>query len=229
MILQQTTSYRDTLAPPVPVHLGAFLKMLRDRHGLAQSEVLKHLPGWQQSAYSKVEKDTRSPVFEQLLPIYRALAQAGVQMTLQDRQQFVLLARRKIESMKTRHERKTDADWEELRRMLASIDGLPEASAPRPTAPLARGRPPLRRETGHLAGRGAWLDSLVAAIKGESPMKVIVVQGAPGSGKTSELYRIAERFQQCIPRYHVVLGEPPSRMRITSRASIRSAMVGAWR
>src|SRR6266704_4680339 len=138
LMLQQPTSYRDTGAPPIPVHLGAFLKMLRDRHGIAQSEVLKHLPGWQQSAYSKVEKDTRSPVFEQLVPIYRALAQTGVQMTLQDRQQFVLLARRKIESMKTRHERKSDADWEELRLMLASIDRLPETVAPRPLAHSAR-------------------------------------------------------------------------------------------
>ena len=41
-------------------------------------------------------------------------------------------------------------------------------------------------------------------------MKVIIIKGPPGSGKTSELYRIAERFLQCIPRYHVVLCEPPS-------------------
>src|SRR6266566_814338 len=208
-MLQQPTSYRDTVAPPLPVHLGAFLKMLRDRHGIAQSEVLEHLPGWQQSAYSKVEKDTRSPVFEQLLPIYRALAQAGVQMTVQDRQQFVLLARRKIESMKTRHERKSDADWEELRLMLASIDRLPEMTAPRPLAAAARSAHLPKRETSHLVGREAWLDSLVEAIKGEPFMKVIIMQGPPGSGKTSELYRIAERFLQCIPRYHIVLCEPP--------------------
>ncbi len=208
-MLRQPTSYRDTVAPPIPVHLGAFLKMLRDRHGIAQSEVLGHLPGWQQSAYSKVEKDARSPVFEQLVPIYRALAQAGVQMTLQDRQQFVLLARRKIESMKTRHERKSDADWDELREALADIDRLPETTAPRPFTHSARSRSPLKRETGHLVGREAWLDSLAESIKGEPLVKVIVVQGPPGSGKTSELYRIAERFLQCIPRYHVVLCEPP--------------------
>src|SRR6266568_764656 len=115
---QQSTLYRDTVtsaSTPIPIHLGAFLKMLRDRHAIAQSEVLKHLPGWQQSAYSKVEKDTRAPTFDQLVPIYLALASAGVQLTLQDRQQFLLLARRKIESMKTRHERQSDSAWEELR------------------------------------------------------------------------------------------------------------------
>ena len=88
-MLQQQTSYRNTTAPPLAIHLGAFLKMLRDRHGIAQAEVLKHLPGWQQSAYSKVEKDTRAPTFDQLVPIYSALAQAGVQLTLQDRKSVV--------------------------------------------------------------------------------------------------------------------------------------------
>src|SRR5260221_8568139 len=124
-MLQQQNSYHNSRTPLIPIHLGAFLKMLRDRHGIAQAEVLRHLPGWQQSAFSRVEKDTRSPTFDQLAPIYQALAQAGVQLTLQDRQQFVLLARRKIESMKTRHERKSDADWEELRLELAGIDHLP--------------------------------------------------------------------------------------------------------
>ena len=33
------------MTPLFPIHLGAFLKMLRDRHGIAQAEVVKHLPG----------------------------------------------------------------------------------------------------------------------------------------------------------------------------------------
>src|SRR6266568_4372346 len=101
IMLQPQTSYRNVVSPPTPIHLGAFLKMLRDRHGIAQAVVLHHLPGWTQSAFSKVEKDTRATTFDQLAPIYQALAQAGVQLTVQDRQQFLLLARRKLESMKT--------------------------------------------------------------------------------------------------------------------------------
>src|SRR5260370_33908447 len=124
-MLQQQGLYHNAMTPLIPIHLGAFLKMLRDLHGIAQAEVLRHLPGWQQSAFSRVEKDTRSPTFDQLAPIYQALAQTGVQLTLQDRQQFVLLARRQIESMKTRHERKSDADWEELQLELAGIDHVP--------------------------------------------------------------------------------------------------------
>jgi hypothetical protein len=45
---------------PVPVHFGALLRLLRDRHGLGQAEVVSHLKGWQQAAYSKVEKGTRA-------------------------------------------------------------------------------------------------------------------------------------------------------------------------
>jgi tetratricopeptide (TPR) repeat protein/transcriptional regulator with XRE-family HTH domain len=209
-MLQQQTSYRNTTAPPLAIHLGAFLKMLRDRHGIAQAEVLKHLPGWQQSAYSKVEKDTRAPTFDQLVPIYSALAQAGVQLTLQDRQQFLLLARRKIESMKTRHERQSDSAWEELQLALVGIDRLPEAAAFRSPAAVVRSPLALKRETGHLVGRETWLDALVGAIKGEPPMKVIILQGPPGSGKTSELHRVADYFLRSIPRSHVVLCEPPS-------------------
>ena len=50
-MLQKQTSYRTPVTTPIPIHLGAFLKMLRDRHGIAQAEVLQHLPDWQQSAY----------------------------------------------------------------------------------------------------------------------------------------------------------------------------------
>src|SRR5260370_16314591 len=106
LMLQQQGSYRNAITPLFPIHLGAFLKMLRDRHGIAQAEVLKHLPGWQQPAYSKVEKDTRAPTFDQLVPIYSALAQAGVQLTLQDRQHFVLLPHTKIQPIKTPHDPK---------------------------------------------------------------------------------------------------------------------------
>ena len=51
LMLQQQNSYHNTMTPLIPIHLGAFLKMLRDRHGIAQAEVLRHLPGWQQSAF----------------------------------------------------------------------------------------------------------------------------------------------------------------------------------
>src|SRR5258708_13212443 len=123
--MQQPTPYRNVLNPPIPMRFGAFIKMLRDRHGITQIQVLKHLPFWDQSVYSRVEKDKVAPAFEQLPHIYEALHRAGVELTLQDRQQYLVLARRKIEAMRTRHEHKTESDWEKLRVTLAQIDQLP--------------------------------------------------------------------------------------------------------
>jgi transcriptional regulator with XRE-family HTH domain len=209
-MLQQQPSYRNAMAPLFPIHLGAFLKMLRDRHGIAQAEVLKYLPGWQQPAYSKVEKDTRAPTFDQLLPIYNALAQAGVQLTLQDRQHFVLLARRKIESMKTRHERKSDADWEELLLELAGIDRLPVEGRGQEPARLPHA---LRRriaESRHLVGREEWLLGVITSLQGPLPKKLVIVQGPVGIGKSSELHRLANHVLRGTPSSNVVLCELPS-------------------
>lgn len=208
-MVQKRISYHTTMSTPIPIHLGAFLKMLRDRHGIAQAEVLQHLPGWQQSAYSKVEKDTRAPTFDQLVPIYSALAQAGVQLSLQDRQQFLLLARRKIESRKTRHERKADADWEALRLALAGADQQPaETPNPRPTHASRLSRPRLV-ESRHLVGREEWIASIVARLQ-DPLQKLLILQGPVGIGKSSELHRLANHFLQNISWYHVVLCELPS-------------------
>lgn len=207
-MFQQQPSYGNSQPTPIPIHLGAFLKMLRDRHGIAQAEVLQHLPGWHQSAYSKVEKDTRSPTFDQLVPIYNALTQAGVQLSIQDRQQFILLARRKIESRKTRHEHKSDADWEALRIALTEIDQLPiETSKPAP-ARSSRFTKPLLVESRHLIGREEWLATTVQRL--QNPLqKLLVLQGPVGIGKSSELHRLANLFLHSVSRYSVVLCELP--------------------
>jgi hypothetical protein len=209
-MLQQQFSYRNTMVPLFPIHLGAFLKMLRDRHGIAQAEVLKHLPGWQQPAYSKVEKDTRAPTFDQLGPIYSALAQAGVQLTLQDRQHFVLLARRKIEGMKTRHERKSDADWEGLRLELAGIDLLPVEEHGQKPARLSQALKRRIAESRHLVGREEWLIKVITNLQGQLPKKLVILQGPVGIGKSSELHRLANHFLQGSSPHYVVLCELPS-------------------
>src|SRR5258708_12448784 len=174
-MLQQQGLYHNAMTPLFPIHLGAFLKMLRDRHGIAQAEVLKHLPGWQQPAYSKVEKDTRAPTFDQLVPIYSALAQAGVQLTLQDRQQFVLLARRKIESMKTRHERKVDADWEPLRLALVRIDHLPVEVNRQDHSRVSRVPNHRFVETPHLLGRHHCLPTLFPPFQLPLPNTILIL------------------------------------------------------
>ncbi len=200
----------DFTAQTSPDHLGALLKWLRDRHGLAQALVVAHLPATiDQQRYSSFERYTRSPAFDELPVIYGALREAGVRLSLRDRNLFLDLAKRQLESKRTHKVQKSPQEWDELRAQLAAIDKLPDASSFQVSA--SRAVPLSRMEVSHLLGRESWLDALYAAIRGQPPIKWIILQGPPGIGKTSELHRIATYFQQHIPRYYVVLCQLPVR------------------
>src|SRR5260370_5112884 len=177
--MQQPTPYRNVLNPPIRIQFGAFLKMLRDRHGITQMQVLKHLPFWDQSVYSRVEKDKVAPAFEQLPHIYEALHRAGVELTLQDRQQYLVLARRKIEAMRTRHKHKTESDWEKLRVTLAQIDQLPVETGSQEHSRKPRVSGPRFAETRHLIGREEWLASLLSPLQQPPPPKHSLFPPAP--------------------------------------------------
>ncbi len=171
-----------------PVHFGALLRMLRDRHGISQAAVVAHLPETiSQRRYSSFELDGRSPRFDELTTLYRALCQAGVRCTLQDRRLFLALAQQKFASKKTHKAPASEEEWERLRLDLAQIDHLPDEASLRRQAVVAQNTPLPRRETGHLLGREGWLNRLFGAIQQPSVMKVIIVQGPPCSGKTSAL------------------------------------------
>ncbi len=189
--------------------------------------MLQHLSGWQQSAYARVETGTRSPTFDQLVAIYTALSLAGVQLTLQDRQHFVLLAKKKIESRKTRHERKNDDAWEQLRYELARIDKSPLEANGRGDAHLPRITRPRFAETRHLVGREQWLASLAPHLQGALPKKLLVLQGPTGIGKSSELHRLAKQFLQAPARYTTVFCElPPVERRTIGPESALDMLLG---
>ena len=203
----------DFTAHTSPDHLGALLKWLRDRHGLAQALVVAHLPRTiDQQRYSSFELNKRSPTFDELSVIYEALRDVGVRLSLQDRNLFVDLARQQLETKRTHKVRKSPQEWDDLRGELAAIDRLPDAPSPLTQVSITRSTPlPFRMEISHLVGREDWLDSLYGAITGQPPIKWLILQGPPGIGKTSELHRIANYFQQRIPRYYVVLCQLPER------------------
>jgi hypothetical protein len=129
---------REPDQPGTHLHLGRLLKMRRDQWDIKQREVLAHLPGWTQANYSRLESGVIAPAFDQLLPIYRALCFTGVEWTLADRQQFLELARRRIEEKKTHWEHRSYAEWAELRYQLASTDLLPDEQV----APVKQWIPP---------------------------------------------------------------------------------------
>src|SRR6266581_5495353 len=202
----------DFTAHTSPDHFGALLKWLRDRHGIAQALVVVHLPGTiDQQRYSSFELNKRSPTFDELAVIYEALRDAGVRLSLRDRNLFLDLARQQLETKRTHKVHKSLQEWDELREKLAVVDKLPGASSFPTQASTPRSAPASRMEISHLVGREDWLGSLYEAIAGQPSIKWAVLQGPPGIGKTSELHRIATYFQQYIPRYHVVLCQLPER------------------
>src|SRR5947209_5465856 len=143
--------------------------------------------------------------------IYEALGDAGVRLSLRDRNLFLDLARQQLETKRTHKVRKSPQEWDELRGKLAAIDKLPDAPSFPTQASAPRNAPVSRMEISHLIGREDWLGSLYEAIAGQPPIKWVILQGPPGIGKTSELHRIATYFQQYIPRYYVVLCQLPER------------------
>ena len=184
---RQHTSVNGT----TPVHFGAFLKTLRLRHGVRQLQVLAHLPGWTQTTYSRVESGEVAPAFDQLAPIYAALHLAGVALTAADRQQFLTLARMRIEAKRTYQEHRTDQEWDELRLRLSRTDQDSRTDE----KPASRSRhmlsSPRLVETRHLMGREDWLASVMTSLQETLPKKLVVLQGPVGIGKSSELHRIA--------------------------------------
>jgi len=204
---------KDFTAYTSPDHFGILLKWLRDRHGLAQIDIVAHLPSTiEQQRYSSFELDKRFPLFDELPVIYQALKDAGVRLTFRDRNLFLALARGRLETKRTHKVEKSDLEWDDIRAKLAEIDMLPNIPSSSVEMSIPRSTPlPGRMEISHLIGREQWLDSLYRTIAGQPFIKWMILQGPPGIGKTSELHRIATYFQQHIPRYYVVLCQLPER------------------
>src|SRR5258708_10709842 len=131
--MQVPTTPYDFTEYTSPDHFGALLKWLRDRHGLAQTNIVGYLPPTiDQQRYSSFELDKRFPLFDELPLIYQALKNAKVRLTLRDRQIFLDLARRRLEMKRTHKVRKSDQEWDDMSAKLAEIEGLPDA----PSSPL---------------------------------------------------------------------------------------------
>src|SRR6266567_6707138 len=129
-------------------HLGALLAEVRRDSGVSQQEIASafehyctknafaelHLQ-WSQyleeikpltaKQYGKIERNEQAPRFAQLLSLYLAMtAGCGVEITPEERDEFLELARRKIER-KTRQYREilSPEDWQWLEEQLRKADG----------------------------------------------------------------------------------------------------------
>src|SRR5260221_148626 len=217
----------DTLRSTAAVHFGAFLKMVRHRHGVRQLQVLAHLAGWTQTTYSRVETGEIAPGFDQLASIYAALRLAGVEWTPQDRQQFLTLALTRIETKKTYQEHRTDQEWDELRLKLSRTDQDVHAHGQLAPSQQHVTSSPKLVETRHLVGREDWLASVIASLQEALPRKLVVLQGPVGIGKSSELHRIALQVLSAQPSHpQVILCEFPAAEQGTDPQSALDLLLG---
>jgi tetratricopeptide (TPR) repeat protein/transcriptional regulator with XRE-family HTH domain len=198
MLLQRDTAGPATDAKKV---FGNFLVMLRATLGLKQSVIYKQL-GWTPDQYSRLEHGERPPRFEHLPDIYWAFRKAGVPFTLQMLHQFVNLASDRIALQQTYKDEHSEEEWAQLFRYLATKDGL---LTPSPKH-AARPSPPHLLETAHLVKREAWRKQMLDLLNEDRRKKLLIVRGAPGVGKSSELSWVAMHLsRRTSPPIQVIL------------------------
>jgi tetratricopeptide (TPR) repeat protein len=167
---------------------GAFLASLRLHAGakkIKQTRILAHLPHWVHSSYSRLEDGVTSPRFSDLPALYAAFLEAGVVFSPPARQQFVALARKRIELQHTYKDRRTDAEWAQLQLDLMRLDGQAEIEQ------QGRSSQPFLADVGHLVDRPLWHEELKGMLSSARGKKLVIVRGSAGVGKSSELSRLA--------------------------------------
>jgi len=167
---------------------GAFLASLRLGAGakkIKQTRILAHLPNRVHSSYSRLEDGVTSPRFDELPALYAAFLQAGVVFSPTARQQFIALARKRIELQQTYKDRRTDAEWAQLLLELMRLDGQVEIEQ------QGRFSQPFLADVGHLVDRPLWHEELRGLLSSARGKKLVIVRGTAGVGKSSELSRLA--------------------------------------
>ena len=167
---------------------GAFLASLRLHAGakkIKQTRILAHLPNWVHSSYSRLEDGLTSPRFTELPALYAAFLNAGVVFSSSTRQQFVVLARKRIELQRTYKDRRTNAEWAQLLLDLMQLDGQAEIGQ------QGRFSQPFLADVGHLVDRPLWHEELKGLLSPARGKKLVIVRGTAGVGKSSELSRLA--------------------------------------
>ncbi len=178
---------------------GAFLASLRLQAGakkIKQTRILAHLPNRVHSSYSRLEDGATSPRFDELPALYAAFLQAGVAFSPATRQQFVALARKRIELQQTYKDKRTDAEWAQLLLDLMRLDGQTEIEH------QERFSQPFLADVGHLIDRPLWHEELKGLLFPARGKKLVIIRGTAGVGKSSELSRLAIHL----------LGQPSYRM-----------------
>jgi transcriptional regulator with XRE-family HTH domain len=107
-------------------HFGTLLQFLRLRSHVSQCEVAPFLAlssdQINKHQYVQIEIGRQAPRFCHLAALYKALVRSGVEIRSEEREAYLLLARKKIESKVTHHEYVSAERWHHLLFELAAFD-----------------------------------------------------------------------------------------------------------
>ena len=198
----------DSFSPAEEEDFGAFIERIRRRSRIQIQEVAAQFPQylkeWDRFTYSHlVGERKRAPRFEELLPLYQALVIAGVHFNATERNQFLALARLKIERKPQRKDvaYPSEQQWRALHAAFAAFDGLPltpelEQVLPRSASPSLTRLSRLEEDRRHLVGRNDWVREMQAHVSADPPKKLVVIQAALGAGKSSALHLFRRSLEE---------------------------------
>lgn len=202
----QQEDTKSSFSPSEEEDFGAFIERIRRRSRIQIQEVVAQFPEylkeWDRFTYSHlVGERKRTPLFEELLPLYQALVVSGVHFSAAERNHYLALARLKIES-KPPHKgtpHPTEKQWESLHADFAAFDQLPlytESDQDIPRSQALQSLPPLQEDQRHLVGRDGWIAEMHAYLDAPLPKKLVVVQATMGAGKSSGLNLLRRSLEQ---------------------------------
>lgn len=196
----------SAFSPSEEEDFGAFIERIRRRSRIQIQEVVaqfsEYLKAWDRFTYSHlVGERKRTPLFEELLPLYKALVVSGVHFSAAERNHFLALARLKIESKPQRKgvPTPTEQQWRSLHADFAAFDQLPMyAASDQSTArsPGLQPVPPLQEDRRHLVGRDSWIEEMHSYLSAPLSKKLVVVQAAMGAGKSSGLHLLRRSLEE---------------------------------
>ncbi len=195
-----------SFSPSEEEDFGTFIERVRGRSRIQIQEVAAQFPQyletWNRFTYSHlVGERKRTPLFDELLPLYQALVISGVHFSAAERNQFLTLARLKIESRSPRKgaTHPTEQEWQSLHAALAAFDLLPLFPTSDRMAAISsasQSLPPLQEDQRHLIGRDSWIQEMRTYLHGPLPKKLVVIQATLGAGKSSALNLLRRSLEE---------------------------------
>lgn len=200
---------------------GAWLKGARASTNATQKKLIedtslpyfraRHVSVLNWRMYSSMERDERTPLFEELEPLYRTFAE-GYILSFSDieRDLYLKRARERIETNLKKPQHIKPEQWDQLAEALAGIGASKrdriylldldeqkhsssEEKESRRSKALAEA---LRTDTSHLLEREEWVQKMLTYPVMTPQKKLVTIQGHQGTGKSHALTLLTQRLAQ---------------------------------